>query len=48
MHAALTEGIGPLKLAARADVALKLVGGETGLTVVDLLERPRVPLAATR
>ena len=37
-HAMLNEGITPLDLAARAEVALALVGGETGLTVVDLLE----------
>lgn len=38
VHAALTEGIGPLDLAARAEVSLKLVAGETGLSVVELLE----------
>ncbi|GIM91012.1 hypothetical protein [Paractinoplanes toevensis] len=37
-NAALVEGLAPLDLAARAEVGLKLVGGETGLTVVDLLE----------
>lgn len=40
VHAALTEGLRPLDLAARAENSLKLVGGETGLSVVDLLERP--------
>ncbi|GLZ01975.1 hypothetical protein Acsp02_92260 [Actinoplanes sp. NBRC 103695] len=37
-HAMLVENLAPLKLAARAEVGLKLVGGETGLSVVDLLE----------
>ncbi|WP_328650812.1 hypothetical protein OG598_21640 [Micromonospora sp. NBC_00330] len=37
-HAALTEGIRPLDLAARAELALKLVDGETALSVVELLE----------
>jgi hypothetical protein len=36
-HAALVEALAPLNLAARADVGLKLVGGETGLSVVDIL-----------
>ncbi|XVV11245.1 hypothetical protein ACQP2X_41405 [Actinoplanes sp. CA-131856] len=36
-HASLVEGLGPLSLAARAEVGLKFVGGETGLTVADLL-----------
>lgn len=36
-HAALVEGLAPLDLAARAEVGLQLVGGETGLRVVDLL-----------
>ncbi|MFG3642308.1 integrase [Micromonospora sp. NPDC047762] len=40
-HAALTEGIRPLDLAARAELALKLVGGETALSVVELLEPRR-------
>jgi hypothetical protein len=41
-HAAVAEGLDPLDLAARAEVALQLVGGETGLGPVDLLEpRPR-------
>jgi hypothetical protein len=39
-HAALVEGLDPLDLAARAETALNLVGGETALSVVDLLERP--------
>lgn len=43
VHAALAEGIEPLDLAARADVSLGLVGGETELSVVDLLEQPRSP-----
>ncbi|GAB2597521.1 hypothetical protein Aab01nite_73140 [Paractinoplanes abujensis] len=37
-HAALVESLAPLGLAARAEVGLNLVGGETGLSVVDLLE----------
>ncbi|MEV4345901.1 hypothetical protein AB0J83_15655 [Actinoplanes sp. NPDC049596] len=37
-YAVLAEGVAPLNLAARAEVGLKLVGGETGLTVTDLLE----------
>jgi hypothetical protein len=40
-HATLVEGLAPLDLAARAEVGLKLVGGETGLSVVDLLEPRR-------
>jgi hypothetical protein len=40
-HATLVEGLDPLDLAARAETALSLVGGETGLSVVDLLEQPR-------
>ncbi|XVU23891.1 hypothetical protein ACQPZJ_42705 [Actinoplanes sp. CA-054009] len=36
-HASLVEGLHPLALAARAEVGLRLVGGETGLTVADLL-----------
>ncbi|SNY49845.1 hypothetical protein [Paractinoplanes atraurantiacus] len=36
-HASLVEGLAPLDLAARAEVGLNLVGGETGLTVADLL-----------
>ncbi|MFH8663090.1 hypothetical protein [Streptomyces afghaniensis] len=38
MHAAYAEGLEPLDLAARAEVSLNLVNGETGLSVVDLLE----------
>lgn len=41
-HAAVAEGTDPLDLAARAELALHLVGGETGLSPVDLLE-PRHP-----
>ncbi|MFI6689186.1 integrase [Streptomyces sp. NPDC050485] len=41
VHAAYTEGLDPLDLAARAEVALQLVNGETGLTTVDLLEPHR-------
>lgn len=38
-HAAYAEDLDPLDdLAARAEVALQLVNGETGLSVVDLLE----------
>jgi hypothetical protein len=45
-HAALVEGLDPLDLAARAETALGLVGGETSLSVVDLLERPIAPRAS--
>lgn len=38
VHAAYAESLSPLDLAARADLALQLVNGETGLSVVDLLE----------
>ncbi|MFE1444158.1 integrase [Streptomyces sp. NPDC058739] len=38
VHAAYAEDLDPLDLAARAEVALQLVNGETGLSVVDLLE----------
>ncbi|WP_194373239.1 integrase [Streptomyces alkaliphilus] len=38
VHATYAEELAPLDLAARADVALRLVDGETGLSVVDLLE----------
>ncbi|GAA1384675.1 hypothetical protein [Catellatospora chokoriensis] len=38
-HADLAENLSALDLAARAEVGLQLVGGETGLAVVDLLER---------
>ncbi|MFE8910838.1 hypothetical protein [Streptomyces globisporus] len=37
-----TEGLDPLDLAARAEVALQLVDDETGLAPVDLLEPPRL------
>ncbi|MCX6398142.1 MAG: hypothetical protein NTV23_16770 [Propionibacteriales bacterium] len=40
VHAALTEGLAPLDLAARAENSLRLVGGETGLSPTALLERP--------
>lgn len=39
-HAVLTEGVDPLQLAARAELSLTLVDGETGLSVVGLLEPP--------
>ncbi|MFC1428588.1 hypothetical protein ACEZCY_36040 [Streptacidiphilus sp. N1-12] len=38
VHAYYTEGLEPLDLAARAEVALQLVNGETGLSLVELLE----------
>jgi hypothetical protein len=38
VHAAYAEGLAPFDLAARAEVTLSLVDGETGLSVVDLLE----------
>ncbi|KOV36165.1 hypothetical protein [Streptomyces sp. XY152] len=41
VHASYTEDLDPLDLAARAEVALQLVHGETGLTTVDLLEPVR-------
>ncbi|MFI6494587.1 integrase [Streptomyces sp. NPDC050564] len=41
VHAFYTEGLNPLDLAARAEVALTLVNGETSLATVDLLEPPR-------
>lgn len=37
VHAFYAEGLDPLELAARAEVALSLVDGETVLSVVDLL-----------
>ena len=40
-HGLFIEGVEPLDLAARAEVALKLVEGETGLSVADLLEPRR-------
>jgi hypothetical protein len=43
-HATLVEGLAPLDLAARAAIGLRLVGGETALSVVDLLEPARRPL----
>lgn len=42
-HAATVEGIDPLHLAARAELALCLVGGETGLSPVELLEPRHQP-----
>ncbi|SMD27371.1 hypothetical protein [Kibdelosporangium aridum] len=39
-HGFFDSGIQPLELAARAELALELVGGETGLSIVDLLEQP--------
>ncbi|MFC9325128.1 integrase [Kitasatospora sp. NPDC057015] len=41
VHAYYTEGLEPLDLAARAEVALRLVNGETGLSLVELLEPRR-------
>jgi hypothetical protein len=38
-HADLSENLTALDLAARAEVGLQLVDGETGLAVVDLVER---------
>jgi hypothetical protein len=38
VHADQVEQLAPLDLAARAEIALRLVGGETSLSVVDLLE----------
>ncbi|WP_329564466.1 hypothetical protein OG711_38705 (plasmid) [Streptomyces uncialis] len=40
VHAFYTENLDPLDLAARAEVAMQLVDGETGLATVDLLEPP--------
>lgn len=40
-HGLFTEQIRPIDLAVRAELALQLVGGETGLLVVDLLEPRR-------
>jgi hypothetical protein len=41
IHAAATEGLDPLDLAARAEVALRMVAGETNLSPVELLEPRR-------
>ncbi|MFF5715162.1 hypothetical protein [Streptomyces sp. NPDC012756] len=41
VYASYTEDLDPPDLAARAEVALQLVHGETGLTTVDLLEPAR-------
>ncbi|WHT19969.1 hypothetical protein N8J89_02505 [Crossiella sp. CA-258035] len=38
-HAYFGEGLGPLELAARAELAMALVGEETGLSLVDLLRK---------
>jgi hypothetical protein len=38
VHADQVQQLAPLDLAARAEIALRLVGGETGLSVVNLLE----------
>ncbi|MEV7625054.1 hypothetical protein [Actinoplanes sp. NPDC089786] len=40
-HAALVESLAPLDLAARAENGLDLVGDETDLRVVDILEPRR-------
>lgn len=45
VHASLTEGLAPLDLAARAEVSLQLVDGETSHSIVELLERPGLQLA---
>ena len=37
-HAVLADGEHPLNLAARAQLALKLVDGETGLSAAELLD----------
>jgi hypothetical protein len=34
------SAMAPLELAARAELAIDLVGGETALSVVDLLQKP--------
>jgi hypothetical protein len=39
-HGHFEYGLEPLALSARAELALDLVDGETGLSVVDLLQRP--------
>lgn len=39
-HHYLESGTEPLDLAARAELATALVGGETNLSLIDLLERP--------
>lgn len=38
VHAAYAEDLDPLDLSARAEAALQLVNGETGLSADDLLE----------
>ena len=39
-HHYFDSGMSPLDLAARAELATALVGGETGLSLVDLLQQP--------
>jgi hypothetical protein len=39
-HHYFESGITPLDLAARAELAMALVGGETHLSLVDLLQQP--------
>ncbi|MCK2237923.1 MULTISPECIES: hypothetical protein [unclassified Crossiella] len=39
-HAYFGEPVGPLDLAERAEQSIAMVGGETGLTLVDLLRAP--------
>ncbi|MER8199395.1 hypothetical protein ABTY00_36420 [Streptomyces microflavus] len=41
MVSSYAEGLDRLDLAARAEVALQFVDGETGLATVDLVEPPR-------
>ncbi|MGX7676599.1 hypothetical protein [Plantactinospora sp. DSM 117369] len=45
-HAMFTEELAPLDLAARAELALQLVEGETGLPITDLLEPRHVPASS--
>ncbi|MGW9024099.1 hypothetical protein ACWGQ5_07690 [Streptomyces sp. NPDC055722] len=46
VHAFYAECLDPLDLAARAEVALSIVDGESALSVVDLLERASPALSA--
>jgi hypothetical protein len=39
-HHYLEDQLEPLDVAARAEMGLRLVGGETGLSVIDLLQKP--------
>lgn len=39
-HHFFESGLKPLELAARAELSIDLVGGETGLSAVDLLQKP--------